>query len=77
MGLRWQGLIPKRHAQLAKESAEILEGTILRQSSIQSEIAKIDLSDYLNATAKRIVWERIGPKLKAIPLLEALLMTAL
>ena len=69
MGVRWQGLIPKRHAELARESAEILESTILQQSSIQSEIAKIDLSDYLNATAKRIVWERIGPKLQAIPLI--------
>lgn len=68
-GVRWQGLIPKRHAELAKESAEILEREILQQHSIQKEISKIDLSDYLSATAKRIVWERIGPKLQAIPLI--------
>ena len=36
---------------------------------ILHEIKKIELGPYLEDTAKTIVWERIGPQLRAIPLL--------
>ncbi|MGK0309602.1 MAG: uncharacterized membrane protein YheB (UPF0754 family) [Lentimonas sp.] len=66
---KWQGLIPRRQQQLAAESAEIIEREILQQHLILSEIKKIELSPYLEKTAKKLVWERIGPELRAIPLL--------
>ena len=66
---KWQGLIPRRQQQLATEAAEIIEREILQQHLILSEIKKIELSPYLEKTAKMIVWERIGPQLRAIPLL--------
>jgi uncharacterized membrane protein YheB (UPF0754 family) len=66
---QWQGLIPRRQKQLAKESAEIIEREILQQHMILHEIKKIELGPYLEETAKTIVWERIGPQLRAIPLL--------
>ena len=65
----WQGLIPRRQKQLAAESAEIIEREILQQHMILHEIKKIELGPYLEDTAKTIVWERIGPQLRAIPLL--------
>lgn len=68
-GLTWQGLIPRRQQQLAAEAAEIIEREILQQHTIQEEIRKIDLGPDLEAAAKSLVWERIGPKLQAIPLL--------
>lgn len=68
-GLTWQGLIPRRQQQLAAEAAEIIEREILQQHTIQGEIRKIDLGPDLEAAAKTLVWERIGPKLQAIPLL--------
>lgn len=64
-----QGLIPRRQKQLAAESAEIIEREILQQHMILHEIKKIELGPYLEDTAKTIVWERIGPQLRAIPLL--------
>lgn len=67
--LNWQGLIPKRQQQLATEAAEIIEREILQQHLILSEIKKIELSPYLEKTAKSLVWERIGPQLQSIPLL--------
>ena len=67
--VKWQGLIPKRQQQLANESAEIIEREILQQHIILNEIKKIELSPYLEKTAHKLVWERIGPQLRAIPLL--------
>ena len=68
-GFQWQGLIPRRQKQLAAEAAEIIEREILQQHTIQGEIRKIDLGPDLEAAAKSLVWERIGPKLQALPLL--------
>lgn len=66
---QWQGLIPRRQLQLAQESAEIIEREILQQHVILNEIRKIEMTPYLEASAHKIVWERIGPQLRAIPLL--------
>jgi uncharacterized membrane protein YheB (UPF0754 family) len=66
---KWQGLIPRRQQQLAEESAEIIEREILQQHMILHEIRKIELGPYLQDAAHKIVWERIGPQLRAIPLL--------
>ncbi len=66
---QWQGLIPRRQLQLAAEAAEIIEREILQQHSILNQIKKIDLEPYLEKTAHTLVWERIGPQLRAIPLL--------
>lgn len=65
----WQGLIPRRQQQLAGEAAEIIEREILQQHSILHEIRKIELGPYLEEAAHTVVWDRIGPQLKAIPLL--------
>jgi len=66
---QWQGLIPRRQLQLAQESAEIIEREILQQHMILNEIRKIEMTPYLEEAAHKIVWERIGPQLRAIPLL--------
>jgi uncharacterized membrane protein YheB (UPF0754 family) len=66
---QWQGLIPRRQLQLASESAEIIEREILQQHMILNEIKKINLEPYLEKTAHTLVWDRIGPQLRAIPLL--------
>ncbi len=66
---KWQGLIPRRQQQLAEESAEIIEREILQQHMILNEIKKIELGPYLETAAHSLVWDRIGPQLRAIPLL--------
>ncbi|MGC6424750.1 MAG: DUF445 domain-containing protein [Lentimonas sp.] len=66
---KWQGLIPRRQLQLAQESAEIIEREILQQHMILNEIRKIEMAPHLEEAAHKIVWERIGPQLRAIPLL--------
>lgn len=66
---KWQGLIPRRQHQLAAEAAEIIEREIFQQHLILNEIKKIELSPYLEKTARTLVWERIGPQLRTIPIL--------
>lgn len=66
---KWQGLIPKRQQQLARESAEIIEREILQQHMILNEIKKIELGPHLESAAHKLVWERVGPELRSIPLL--------
>lgn len=66
---QWQGLIPRRQTQLAAEAAEIIEREIMQQHMIVHEIRKIELGPYLQEAAHKLVWQRIGPQLRAIPLL--------
>ena len=71
--LHWQGLIPRRQKQLASEAAEIIEREILQQHSILHEIRKIELGPYLEEAAHTLVWVRLGPQLRGIPLLGGLI----
>ena len=67
---KWQeGLIPRRQKKLAKEASEIIERDILQQNIISTELRKIELKPYLDKVAHTIVWNRIGPQLKSIPLI--------
>ncbi|MGB0416218.1 MAG: DUF445 domain-containing protein [Coraliomargarita sp.] len=66
---KWQGLIPRRQQQLATEAAEIIEREILQQHMILNEIKKIELGPYLEEASRKLVWERVGPELRSIPLL--------
>ncbi|ADE54099.1 DUF445 domain-containing protein [Coraliomargarita akajimensis] len=66
---KWQGLIPRRQEQMAEEAAEIIEREILQQHMILNEIKNIELGPYLEEAAHNLVWNRVGPELRAIPLL--------
>lgn len=66
---KWQGLIPRRQKQLASEAAEIIEREIMQQHMIVREIRKIEIGPYLEEAAHKVVWERIGPQLKSVPLI--------
>jgi uncharacterized membrane protein YheB (UPF0754 family) len=67
----WQGLMPRRQEQLAAEAAEIIEREILQQHLILSEIRKVNLEPHLERAGRDLVWQRIGPQLRSLPLLWA------
>jgi uncharacterized membrane protein YheB (UPF0754 family) len=69
LGMRLHGLIPKRQMALAAEAAELIERELMQQHVLLQQIRTIDLDPYLHATAKRLVWERIAPRLRSMPLL--------
>jgi uncharacterized membrane protein YheB (UPF0754 family) len=66
---RVQGLIPRRQGELATRVAEIVETELFNQHLIRNEMSKMDLHPHLQQLATNIVWDRLAPKLRAIPLL--------
>lgn len=67
LGLNWQGLIPRRRAQIASTIAEIIERDILSSHTLQNELKQINLDPYLKEIARRLVQESLAQKLKGIP----------
>lgn len=65
----WQGLIPRRHQELAGQAAEIIEREIISHHLISREIRKLDLKPYLDRAASRLVQERLAPRLRQLPLI--------
>ncbi|MGA1205550.1 MAG: DUF445 domain-containing protein [Opitutales bacterium] len=72
LGWTLQGLIPRRQSELATRVAEIVETELFNQHLIRNEISKMDLHPHLQQLATNIVWDRLAPKLRAIPLLGSL-----
>ncbi len=69
LGLKWQGLIPRRRTQIASTIAEIIERDILSSHTIQHELKQINLHPYLKELATRLVHDSLAKKLKSIPFL--------
>lgn len=67
--MQWQGLIPRRQADVAEKAAEVIEQEILSQHTIRTELARLDVSGHLDAFVRRVVRDRAGKKLQAIPLI--------
>ena len=70
-GWKLQGLIPRRQQDLAEKTAEIIERELLSQHTISQQIEKIDLEPHLEEFAQKLVQERLGERLKAIPMVGA------
>ncbi len=68
-GLTWQGLIPRRQADIAVRTGEIIEKEILKGHLLREHIEHIHVDDILEETVMRMVYHGIGPRLKKLPLL--------
>lgn len=69
LGLKIQGLIPKRQKKIASIIAEIIERDLLSSHTIQHELQQIDLTPHLGEVTRRLVHEGLGKKLQAMPLI--------
>ncbi len=67
LGLSFQGLIPRRQADLAKQTAEIIETEILHQHAIRDAIQSIDIEPHLRTLVERMVDRKLKDKLSSIP----------
>lgn len=68
---KWQGLIPRRQADVADTVAEVIEREVLSQHTIRTELERLDVSGRLDAFVRRVVREKAGRKLQSIPLIGA------
>lgn len=68
-GYRWQGLIPNRQPEIARRTAEIIEREVLSQHLLRNELEAIDFEEYIGTFAHRVIHDKLGAKLRAIPLI--------
>lgn len=67
LGISIQGLIPKRQADLANQTAEIIEKEIIQQHIIREAVSSLDMEPYLVDLVEKMVEERLKAKLAQIP----------
>lgn len=71
--LTFQGLIPRRQADLADKIATIVEAELINQHVIGEELSRLDLDHYIETFGRRLVRERLASRIGGIPLLAGLL----
>lgn len=73
LGLRFQGLIPRRQSDFAAKIGVTIGQEILNTHTIKEEFTQINLTPYLEDIAHRIVYGKLGQKLKEVPFVGALI----
>lgn len=68
-GYKWQGLLPRRQQDVAEKVAELVETELLSQHVIRQELQRLDLKSLLDDFIRRLVREKLGRKLRNVPLL--------
>ncbi len=76
LGFNFQGLIPKRQAELAVQTAEIVEKELLHQHLITDAIKTVDIEPLIEESVGRLIEEKLAGKLKQIPMLGAMINSA-
>jgi len=67
LGIKFQGLIPRRQEDLANQTAEIIESEILHQHAIRNAIQSIDIEPHLKTLVEKLVDQKLREKLAGIP----------
>lgn len=70
-GVTFQGLIPSRQAELASQCAVIIERELLQQHVLESQLKSVDIKPMVEAKVRLLIREKLGEKLKALPMLGA------
>lgn len=73
---QWQGLLPRRHMDIADKIAELVEKELLSQHVIRAELERLDVKGYLDDFIHRIVRQKLGSKLKSIPIIGGMINDA-
>jgi uncharacterized membrane protein YheB (UPF0754 family) len=68
-----QGLLPRRHLEIATRSAEILEREILSKNMLREEIGRIELKPYIESAVRHAIRERLGKRMKLRGLINLML----
>ena len=69
LGIRFQGLIPKRQMELAEQCAEIVEREFFQQHLIRQAVTGADVGAMVEAKTRLLIREKLLGKLKSIPML--------
>ena len=67
LGINWQGLIPRRQADLAQKTADIIETELLQQHTIRELIKGVDLEPHMEHFVGSLIEKRLRPRLASVP----------
>ena len=71
LGIRFQGLIPRRQRELAEQCAEIVERELFQQSMIRNAVLEADVGGMAEAKVRALMKEKLMDRLKTIPVIGA------
>ena len=71
LGIRFQGLIPRRQRELAEQCAEIVERELFQQSMIRNAVLGADVGGMAEAKVRALMKEKLMDRLKTIPVIGA------
>lgn len=66
---RWQGLVPRRQPEIAEKVGDIVEKEILQKHVLRQELDKLPIDEWLNAFSRRLVQDRLAPKIRQMPII--------
>ncbi|MCC5835463.1 MAG: DUF445 family protein [Opitutales bacterium] len=70
---RWQGLVPRRQVEIAEKVGDIVEREILQKHVLREELDKLPIDQWLNDFSRRLVQERLAPKIRQMPVIGAMI----
>jgi len=68
LGMNVQGLVPRRHQEIADRVAEVVEEEFLSQHLIREQLNQLDVHGYVDQFIAKLVRERLAPKLRNVPI---------
>lgn len=69
LGIKIQGLIPRRQEEIAERVAEVVEQELLTQHFVREQIEQIDVHSYVDGFVRKVIRGRVAEKLRGIPLI--------
>lgn len=69
LGLKIQGLIPRRQKDLARETAEIIERELLGQHLIRETVKSVPIGDLVEERIRVLIREKLVGRLAALPMI--------
>jgi len=77
IGFKWQGLIPRRQAEIAKETGEIVEKELLQAHLLSSSLREMDLQPHFHEFIDEVVSKGLVQQLQSMPLIGSFLNDSL
>lgn len=77
LGFRWQGLIPRRQAEIAEQTGDIIEKEILQKHLLAASLREMDLQPHFHAFIDQLVGVALMGRLRTMPFIGGFLNDSL
>jgi len=68
LGIRFQGLIPRQHEEIAARTAEIVAEEIIQKHVLREELQQLPIQSGIESLVDRMIYSHLIPRLREIPL---------